>query len=471
MSPSSEPQARHRRWFWTVVVLGSVFSVLMLVRSQVAGDQLNMLARGWFLVADGEWIPYGLQTSAGGKAPGGLTALVTGLPMLAWQHHRAPTILILALQVLAYVVLDRLVSRLTGPGGRLLFAILYWLSPWRLYHSTFLWNPNFMLFFGALHFWSVNRQRHRSALWPSFVLVLAIGLPAQLHASAILLIPLSLVLWWRGYFKIDLRGAALGALVVAASLLPWLMAILQDPSLLPRGEGLLAPGGRPLSYLARGFGYWLRLDSLAISDSMYCLDFGPTFGPAAGRAMAPILPAIWWGLGLLTVPVALWANLRLWRRARGWWRRCQSRDSDRTWLKGVVRWSFLVTLVACFFSPTTPMSWQFVVFLHLAVMPSVLAVDALRRSSRRRLALRGTALYAGLTCALLLAMSLASPMYRCGGYRCEAMNVTHPILRSHHPMLEELGIQATCPFEVEVPGGWWPDVLPEAESVESEIRK
>ena len=464
MSPSSEPQARHRRWFWTVVVLGSVFSVLMLVRSQVAGDQLNMLARGWFLVADGEWIPYGLQTSAGGKAPGGLTALVTGLPMLAWQHHRAPTILILALQVLAYAVLDRLVSRLTGPGGRLLFAILYWLSPWRLYHSTFLWNPNFMLFFGALHFWSVNRQRHRSALWPSFVLVLAIGLPAQLHASAILLVPLSLVLWWRGYFKIDLRGAALGALVVAASLLPWLIAILQDTSLLPKGEGLLAPGGRPLSYLTRGFGYWLRLDSLAISDSMYCLDFGPTIGPAAGRAIAPVLPAIWWVLGLLTVPVALWANLRLWRRARGWWRPCQSQDSDRTWLKGVVRWAFLVTLVACFFSPTTPMSWQFVVFLHLAVMPSVLAVDALRRSSKRRLALRGTALYAGLTCALLLAMSLASPMYRCGGYRCEAMNVTHPILRSHHPMLEELGIQATCPFEVEVPGGWWPDVLPEAES-------
>jgi hypothetical protein len=117
------------------------------------------------------------------------------------------------------------------------------------------------------------------------------------------------------------------------------------------------------------------------------------------------------------------------------------------------------------------MSWQIVVLLHLAVMPSVLAGVVLLKSPKRTLALRGAALYAGLTCALLLAMSFGSPMYRCGGYRCEAMNVTHPILRSHHPMLEELGIQATCPFEINQPGGWWPDVLPEAESGSPVVRQ
>jgi len=462
---------RNDRFFWLVVVLGAFFSVLMLVRSQVAGDQLNMLARGWFLITDGVWIPFGLPTSAGGKAPGGLTALVTGLPLLVWRHHRAPTLLILGLQIVAFWVLDRLVSRVTGRGGRLLFAILYWLSPWRLYHSTFLWNPNYMLFFGALHFWSVYRQRHQARLWPSFLLVLAIGLPAQLHASAILLAPISVVLWWRGYFKIHLKGAALGVVVVAASLTPWLLAILQDPSLLPTGEGLLASGLRPLSYLTRGLGYWLRLDSLAVSDSMYCLDFTALVGPKAGQAMAPLLPAVWWILGLLTVPVAVWANLRLWRHSKGWWWASNPRAPDRTWLKGVVRWSFLVTLLACFLSPTTTMSWQIVVLLHLAIMPSVLAGAALLKGPRRQLALRGTALYAGLTCALLLAMSFGSPMYRCGGYRCEAMNVTHPILRSHHPMLEELGIQAACPFEVDQPGGWWPDVLPEADSGSSLVRE
>ena len=461
---------RSDRLFWLVVVLGTFFSILMLVRSQVAGDQLNMLGRGWFLITEGEWIPFGLPTSAGGKAPGGFTALVTGLPLLLWRHHRAPTLLILALQILAYVLLDRLVSRVTGRNGRLLFAILYWLSPWRLYHSTFLWNPNYMLFFGALHLWCVYRQRQRARFWASFLLVLAIGLPAQLHASAILLVPLSFVLWWRRYFKIHLGGAILGGAVVAASLLPWLLAVFEDPTLLPRGEGLLASGVRPLSYLTRGLGYWLRLDSLAVSDSMYCLDFSALLGSSAGRVMAPILPAAWWILGLVTVPVAVWANLRLWRRSGGWWRVAPQQISNRTWLKGVVRWSFLIVLISCFVSPTTPMSWQIVVFLHLAVLPSVLAGEALLRSSKHRLALRGTGLYSALTCMLLVAMSFGSPMYRCGGYRCEAMNVTHPILRSNHPMLDELGIQATCGFEINQPGGWWPDVLPEAESGSPAVR-
>ncbi len=471
MTTHPNSKTHSERFFWLVVGLGAFFSVLMLTRSQVAGDQLNMLARGWLLVTEGEWIPFGLPTSAGGKAPGGLTALLVGLPLLAWQHHRAPALLILGLQIVAYVMLDRLVSRVTGRNGRLLFAILYWLSPWRLYHSTFLWNPSYMLFFGALHFWSVFRQRHRPGLWPSFLLVLAVGLPAQLHASALLLVPISVVLWWRGYFKIHFKGAALGAAVVAASLVPWSLAVLRNPALLPSGGGLLASGIRPLSYVTRGFGYWLRLDSLAVSDSMYCLDFSALVGPSASRAMAPLLPAAWWTLGLLTVPVAIWANVRLWRHARGWWRTSSPEASDREWLTGVVRWSFLVTLLACFFSPTTTMSWQIVVVLHLAVLPTVLAGEALLESPRRRLALRGAALYAGLTCALLVAMSLGSPMYRCGGYRCEAMNVTHPILRSHHPMLDELGIQATCSFEIDQPGGWWPDVLPEAATDSPTIRE
>jgi len=462
---------RRDRFYWLVVLLGAFFSILMLVRSQVAGDQLNMLARGWFLITNGEWIPFGLPTSAGGKAPGGLTALVTGLPLMVWQHHRAPTLLILGLHIIAYCLLDRLVARVTGREGRLLFAVLYWLSPWRLYHSTFLWNPNYMLFFGALHFWSMYQQRYRARFWVSFLLVLAIGLPAQLHASAILLVPISLVLWWRGYFKIHFGGAVLGATVVTASLMPWLLAMLQDPSLVPQGEGLLASGLRPLSYLTRGLGYWLRLDSLAVSDSMFCLDFSALLGPTAGRAIAPVLPAMWWMLGLLTVPVAIWANLRLWRRSSGWWRPSSPQTSDRTWLKGVVRWSFLITLLACFASPTTTMSWQIVVLLHLAVMPSVLAGETLLKGPQRRLALKGTALYTALTCTLLIAMSFGSPMYRCGGYRCEAMNVTHPILRSDHPMLEELGIQATCPFEINQPGGWWPDVLPEAESGSPVVRQ
>jgi hypothetical protein len=54
----------------------------MVFRSQVEGDTLNMLARGWRFAFAGEWLQYGLPTSAGGKSPGGLLSLLVGLPLL-----------------------------------------------------------------------------------------------------------------------------------------------------------------------------------------------------------------------------------------------------------------------------------------------------------------------------------------------------------------------------------------------------
>ena len=61
----------------------SRLSLLLALRSQVGGDQLNLLARGWLLVARGEWVPYGNPSSSGGAVPGGMTALLVAAPLLA----------------------------------------------------------------------------------------------------------------------------------------------------------------------------------------------------------------------------------------------------------------------------------------------------------------------------------------------------------------------------------------------------
>src|SRR5512134_3185773 len=79
------------RTIWLLFALGLAISVAMLVRSQVAGDQLNLLARGWLLAEEGRFIPYGNPMSTGGKAPGGVTTLLVGVPLMLWKDHRAPT--------------------------------------------------------------------------------------------------------------------------------------------------------------------------------------------------------------------------------------------------------------------------------------------------------------------------------------------------------------------------------------------
>ena len=72
---------RSSRSVWLLFALGLGISLAMVARSQVAGDQLNLLARGWLLAEEGRFIPYGNPMSTGGKAPGGVTTLLVGLPL------------------------------------------------------------------------------------------------------------------------------------------------------------------------------------------------------------------------------------------------------------------------------------------------------------------------------------------------------------------------------------------------------
>jgi len=446
------------RWTLFVFLVGLGLSMLLWLRSQVAGDQLNMLARGWLLIAEGQWISFGLPTSAGGKAPGGFTGVLVGLPLLIWQHHRAPTLIILAGNLVAYLLLDRVLAREMGAKARLLFAVFYWLNPWRLYHASFLWNPNYLLPLGALHFWTVYRQRVRPRFWESFLQIVTIGLAAQVHASVVTLVVLSLLLWWKGYFRFHWAAVALAIVVVTASLLPWALTVLQDPSLLPQATPQNGRLAQTAVSLSRGLGYWIRYPALIASSTILCLDFG--FLPSAWTG-DPIRHLIQGTVGLFTLPIVLWANSRLWRGATGWWQRFANFDSFRQWLVGVIRWSLLGTLAACALTPTAVMSWQLLTVLHLTVIPLVLLSMDLIGKGRLPVVRAGVVTYAAVSILLVIAIGVGSPMYRCGGATCGAMNADPPPLRADHEMLDELAIHQTCLYEVNVPGGWWPDVLPE----------
>ena len=458
MNTDSQGSRRLPALTTAVIIAGALLTLFYWTRSQVAGDQLNMLARGWLLIAEGDWIPFGQPTSAGGVQPGGFTALIVGLPLRIWQHHRASTPLIMVFNLLGYLLLDRIVSRELGPRARLLLAIVYWLSPWRSYHAGFLWNPNYLMPVGALHFWSIYRQRQRPEFWASFWQVLSIGLAAQLQAWVAILVVLSLLLWWRGYFRFHWPAVALAVACIAVSLIPWAVTILQHPDLLPRGISQHARLTQTALSAARGLGYWIRYPAMIGSSTMLCLDFG--FLPPALIGDS-IRKAIQVAVGLFTVPIVISANLHLWRGSRGWWRRKSTVEDFRIWLPGVLRWSFVGVLLLCAITPTAVMSWQLLAVFHLAVMPLVLLGLHLIDRGRWKAVGWGSSAYAAIGIVLIAAIGWGSPMFRCGGETCDAMNATPPPLRADHEMLDALGINDTCQYEVDVPGGWWPDVLPE----------
>jgi hypothetical protein len=447
------------RYFDPVVAalfaLGLALSVLLALRSQVGGDQLNLLARGWLLLARGEWVPYGNPSSSGGAVPGGITALLVAAPMALWRHHRAAVLGLLLTHVLAFALLDRWLAEALPRPQRRLFAVVYWLNPWRLLLSGFLWNPGYLLLLGALQAWSAWRQRQAASFGASFALALALGLGFQLHPSVTLLGAATLLLLLTGHTHLRWSGVFAGAAVAVAALVPWMLAAWREPALLPVSEGFPFRGLLLVFPLLRGVLYWLRHASLALPAPEARFDFLPALGatlaaPAKGVAVALVK---WIGTASIVLP--LLANAWLWRGLR---RRRLSElvgvgAGRRAWVIGYVRVSFVAALLTYAAAPTTVMWWQGVPLFHAEVLPLALWGGALMRRHRRPVR-RAAWAWAAVAVTIALLLAGGGRRHRCGGRDA----IVLPLV-SDHPMLHDLRIFASCPFEIR-PDGWWPDVLP-----------
>jgi hypothetical protein len=458
------------RLIWIGFTAGLLLAALLVARSQVGGDQLNLLARGWLLVARRRMVWSGNPLSTGGNAPGGVTSLLVGLPLMLWRHHRAATAGVALCHVLAFLLLDRTLARIVSAPERLLFVVLYWLSPWQLYFASFLWNPNYLFLGGAVHLATAWRLRREPRFTASLLHVATLALALQVHPSFLLLAAASVLLWWRGYLRPHPAGAAVGAVLGALPLLPWAWEVLGHPALLAQvHKGF--PGRGLLFSLPRGVLYWLRYSSLSLAGRTGLFDFTEVFGATAERRLTPLMRVLTEGVGPATVALPLAANLWLWRsylrrhgkpRAPGRLRRLprlprlSEAASERDWLRGYVLLTFLAAAAVFALSPTTMMYWQGLCLFHAAVLPLTLYAGLLLRTRLARRVLAGAAAYVVLELLLTLGIAFGTPDFRCRGLE----TVVFPLL-GDSPMLHDLHIQDTCPWPLgDLQHGWWPDILP-----------
>ena len=449
-----------RTVWWVLFLIGLALSLTMVLRSRFDGDQFNMLARGWTLAFAGEWLQYGMPTSAGGMSPGGLQSLIVGLPLMVWADGRAPTLLLWLMGVASYLLLDRTVGRSLGPRGRLLFALFYWLNPWRMHYTSILWNSSYMFFFGAVHAWCAVAMRHGRRFWPSLLMVLSVGLGLELHTAALALAFASVLLWWRGVIRVDWWGVAVGCVLVVASVVPWFAAVAARPELLPGGPGFPFRNLVLVLPLLRGLIYLLRYSSLALPDRVYDLDLVPD--GTADDALSAVLHVALVGLGWVTFLLPVIAYRRFLRAPRVHFRRQQSPFGRRAWLRQYVLWTLVGAVVAFAISPTSVMFWQGFSVFHVAVVPTVLFVQALLRA-RRAVAGRwvvGAAVATVVGVTALICWS--SPMFRRPGPVRTAASGTEATfvrrLSADHPMFHDLGLHDRCGLVIVGDGGWMPDL-------------
>lgn len=514
-SPLSRRTAE--RLIWIGFGAGLLLLALMVGRSQVGGDQLNLLARGWLLAARGRMVWFGNPMSTGGKAPGGVTSLLVGLPLMLWRHHRAATAAVALCHLLAFLLLDRTLARILSAQERLLFVVLYWLSPWQLYFGSFLWNPNYLFLAGAAHLVTAWRLRYGPRFSASLLHAATVVLALQVHPSFLLLAAASVLLWWRGWLRPHAAGLGLGAVLGALPLLPWAWEVIHHPVLLAEAhKGFL---GRGLIHsLPRGILYWLRYSSLSLAGRSGLFDFSEAFGAAADRRLAPLFRTLTEGVGPATIVLPLLANLWLWRSWGRWRRWSRSRRSagsprsatgaaaeapapappslpgsagsagpagrrgtllarlarpsslpdaapDRAWLRGYAVLTLGAAAAVFAVSPTTLMYWQGLCLFHAAVLPLTLWAGLLLRTRHAARVLAGVAAWVALELLLALGIAFGTPDFRCRGLETVVFS-----LLSDSPMLHDLHIQDTCPWPTNDPHGWWPDVLPRPGAADGEDR-
>jgi hypothetical protein len=422
-----------RFWVATLFALGFSTGLLMVRNSQLSGDQMPMLELGWQLARHHVWVAHGMVTSAGGYSPGGVTGLLTGIQLLLWSDYRSPALFILIFNAAAFLLLMRTVRPALTELGQLLLLLLLWLSPWHLYFSSHLWDPNYMFVFAVLHLATAQRMWRYNELWTTAAHVLILGLGLQMHTSAAVLCILSLLLYVNGLIRVNWTGFALGVLLCVASVVPWMLALGHHPELMPGGKGFPLRGLLYVFPLLRGILYWVKISSLSLAGQMEDFNFIPALGVALDTVLRPLAHS----LTLLTQVSVIgcgWLQWRFFRKRLLLPFRIQRAPSQpRRWLQLYVTAFLWAALIAFALSPTTIMHWQVLIALPASALAVIMSTEVLARS-RFRLQIRRVArVWSVAAVALLFCEAVASPMYRCGTYRLQAPSA---ILADLHVRME-----------------------------------
>jgi hypothetical protein len=167
--------------------------------------------------------------------------------------------------------------------------------------------------------------------------------------------------------------------------------------------------------------YWLRYPSLYGSAALFSFDFTPGFGPAVDRVLRPAFLGLGYVAGGLSVIPVVSANIAMWRRRRVSDRKLKrGRMSSSAWLRGYAIWLCVAGIVANALSPTSVMWWHNLILFHATLLPVVLWLSALLRTSYAPRVRMGLQAYTAAAVVLLLGMTLASEHYRHGGREPEA---------------------------------------------------
>lgn len=391
-SPADDSRAL-KRLSLAVLGVGALLQLWLSLRSWIYFDQILLYQLGVEGLSHREFFPYAKAVSGSGVIPGALLEILVAAPLLLWFDLRSPIVALGIAQFAAALILWRTTARIFDERAALAFTVVYWLGPWRLYHSGFLWEPTFLLLPAAVHFWASLRLVDEARWLPSFLLGAIAALSVQLHPSGIVLGVSTGLLWIGGRMRLKLTGSLVGAALGSLTLLPTLGALRagQLPRALP-GGGWTDWGLFQVHPLLKDALYWLRISSLDVGRRLRQVDLeSPWIWIAGGLGV----------LGAASVVIALLANVRFLRRSMS--------TPEQSFARLYSAALLAAHVAAMAFSSVTPQGWHLLVLLHAACLPVALWLAEPSPPSR---ALRSAAAaFAVLRLPIVLILGLGHPMY------------------------------------------------------------
>lgn len=351
-----------RAWLGVVLAAGVLLQAWLWFRAAwLYRDQVELYTLGLALARNGELLPFGKLATGDYPIPGVLLELLVGLPLLAWFDYRASTLVLVLIHLTAATVLALLLRSDFGWRFATVYLALLWLSPWRLYHSGFLWEVSFLLLPAAVHLWCCRKLRDRASPITSALFAATLLLTAQLHGSVMILVLASMILLLRRRIRLHWGGAALGAVCGSLPLLPTLIAVLRGTAL-PAATAPAAGFLVRLNSAEKGFFYWFRLGSLDLGrrfrQSLFCQQ--PGGGEEAPTPLLCELVQLNQVLALASVAVSL---------AAGWWFLRQRQHAPGDWYRTYASSMLAGLLTAALLSPVLLQGWHVLIALPAACLP------------------------------------------------------------------------------------------------------
>lgn len=375
------------------IVLGLFLSFWYASQQILIGDQYQMLTKGYLGAYQGIWLGYGNAASVVGNVPGSLSALIIGLPLLVWDSPWAPMTLLIALRLMSFLLFDAVLKRVFSNDVRIVFLLLYWLNPWFLF-ETLLYNPSYLFFFSALHFWSAYHMQNEKSFGYTLIHVLSIALAMQTHYSWIILALISLYLFMRGLIKIHWIAVGLALILTLISLIPYLQEYISNAKIRTNqgekaAERYIGWGAVHVYPIFKAILYWFRYASFIFSNKQV---MGSTFDWVSSVAIVQTIAVylfrvMFYLIGIGTLWIVWKANRYSWENIKtiAWSRHIPFTSVQ--WILLYALGAFLAILISAALSPIVFSHWHLIITFGFALLPVLVFINRYLENGPKRFGL------------------------------------------------------------------------------------